>query len=445
MPLAALIEKLYSFTGGRRVRHDRSAARKPRQGRFQPRVESLEDRRLLSISPLLAHAPAVQAPAVHATTSAITTTLQDRPGTSIYGQPVQLSARVTGATGGNVEFMDGSTLVGSNTLSGNGVSVYTTNSLTVGQHPITAEYFLPTNSTTVPDSSSSIITEFVDPDPTHTQIVASGNPGVAGTNITFTAVVGAAYPFSGASGQTAPPAGSVTFVVTNTTGNAAVPGTTTYNSTTGTATFMPTSALGVGTYTVAATFTPSSSNYAMSTSRTFVEQVVAATSVGTGTVSTGTSGSVMLRGGQQVGINVTQTLNTATTPTSLAESGSVTYVDTSHGNNIDLVGTTITSVVFSANGHQAEITGTGTNGTGGPAVSFTMLVDSGGGGWWSQPSVAIAISGASINYQQYGSVASGAIGVTVVNKGTTPIEPMGGACAMALESLFQGGLWFQRW
>ena len=77
----------------------------------------------------------------------------------------------------------------------------------------------------------------------------------------------------------------------------------------------------------------------------------------------------------------------------LTETGAgITYVDSAQG--INLTSTTITSVVFSSNGYQAEITGTGNNVTTNSSgttvttpVTFTLVVSSGSGQWYSMPSV----------------------------------------------------------
>jgi hypothetical protein len=56
----------------------------------------------------------------------------------------------------------------------------------------------------------------------------------------------------------------------------------------------------------------------------------------------------------------------------------VTYVDTANG--VNLAGG-IPSVVFSANGKQAEISGTGTNSSAATPVNFTLFVSTEGGGF----------------------------------------------------------------
>ena len=73
-----------------------------------------------------------------------TSTVLSAPSTSVTGSSVTLSATVTGAAGnpsptGQVTFMDGTTMLGSSTLSV-GVATFTTSSLAVGSHSLTASY-----------------------------------------------------------------------------------------------------------------------------------------------------------------------------------------------------------------------------------------------------------------------------------------------------------------
>src|ERR1700732_5142024 len=72
-----------------------------------------------------------------------TTTLTSSPNPSHSGQAVTFTAKVTspgpGAPTGKVKFLDGTLAIGSATLSG-GVAKLTKSTLTVGTHPITAQY-----------------------------------------------------------------------------------------------------------------------------------------------------------------------------------------------------------------------------------------------------------------------------------------------------------------
>jgi hypothetical protein len=80
----------------------------------------------------------------YATTTALSSSLNP----SAYGQAVTFTATVTGAgpsPTGKVRFMDGTTGMGTGTLSG-GVAKLTNSTLTVGTHPITAQYLGDVNS-----------------------------------------------------------------------------------------------------------------------------------------------------------------------------------------------------------------------------------------------------------------------------------------------------------
>jgi hypothetical protein len=71
-----------------------------------------------------------------------TTTLTSRPNPSNHGQVVTFTATVTSAgptPTGKVTFKDGTTVIGSATLSGS-VAKLTDSTLAVGGHPITAQY-----------------------------------------------------------------------------------------------------------------------------------------------------------------------------------------------------------------------------------------------------------------------------------------------------------------
>jgi len=80
------------------------------------------------------------------TTPSVTLTvgLQSSVNPSVAGQSVTLTATATstggGAPTGTVTFKDGTTVLGTGTLNGSGVASFTTSTLTVGSHPLTANY-----------------------------------------------------------------------------------------------------------------------------------------------------------------------------------------------------------------------------------------------------------------------------------------------------------------
>jgi hypothetical protein len=114
---------------------------------------------------------------------------------------VSANALGAGTPTGTVTFKDGTTTLGTGTLSGGSAS-FTTSALAVGGHSITASYGSDTNFNS---STSSALSQTVNPAKTSTAVTSSVNPSVFGQSVTFTATVTALAPGSGT------PAGTVTF------------------------------------------------------------------------------------------------------------------------------------------------------------------------------------------------------------------------------------------
>jgi hypothetical protein len=122
----------------------------------------------------------------YATTTAVTSSLNPAPG----GQPVTFTATVTpafnaGAMTGNVTFYDGANVLGTATIS-SGKAMFTTSSLSLGTHSITAAYagdsnYLP--------STSRVLLETINSSTTTTTVVSSLNPSTFNQSVTFTATV----------------------------------------------------------------------------------------------------------------------------------------------------------------------------------------------------------------------------------------------------------------
>jgi uncharacterized phage protein gp47/JayE len=93
---------------------------------------------------------------------ATTTTLTSSLNPSIFGQSVTFTATVNeseaAAPTGTVSFKDGATTLGTGTVNGSGRATFTTSLLTVGTHPITAEYSGDANFTS---STSAVLTQMV--------------------------------------------------------------------------------------------------------------------------------------------------------------------------------------------------------------------------------------------------------------------------------------------
>ena len=179
----------------------------------------------------------MQAPASTAVTST--------PNPSIYGTPVTFTATVTPsgtvAPAGTVNFLDGGVQIGTANLVGaTGQATFTTSSLVVGPHTITAAYQGgPGNGA----STSLPITQTVNQAQTATTVRAVPNPGIAGAAVAITATVTVTQ-------GVATPAGNVTFADTFNGATVTLGSATLGNA--GAATIHPT--LAPGTHSIVATF-----------------------------------------------------------------------------------------------------------------------------------------------------------------------------------------------
>ena len=182
---------------------------------------------------------------------ATTTTVASMPSPSVVGQPVTLTAGVSSTAGvptGTVQFLSGTTVLGTATLSG-GVASLVSTAIPFGFNSITAVY---QGSTSFSPSTSTAITQTVQQASTTTTLTSSLNPAGQGQAVTFTATVHPAPPSTG--GPT--PTGSITFM----------DGTTTLGSgtlTNGVATFT-TSTLSTGTHSITTVYV-NDGNYSSST------------------------------------------------------------------------------------------------------------------------------------------------------------------------------------
>jgi len=116
-------------------------------------------------------------------TSTVVTSSSDDP--SPYGTSVTFTSTVTpSAATGTVSFRDGSTLLGTGTLS-NGIATYSTSTLAVGSHPIRAIYNGDTDDI---GSTSPVLTQIVKLASSLT-LSSSPNPSTYGSSVTFTSTV----------------------------------------------------------------------------------------------------------------------------------------------------------------------------------------------------------------------------------------------------------------
>lgn len=140
-----------------------------------------------------------------------TTTLSSSVNPSVWGQPVTFTAKVAavapgaGTPTGTVTFYDGTTALGTGSLSTSGgvtTATFTTSSLAVGARSITASY---AGSLDFTGSASSALTQTVNKANTSVVVTSANNPVTHGQSVTFTARVTAVAPGAGT------PTGTVTF------------------------------------------------------------------------------------------------------------------------------------------------------------------------------------------------------------------------------------------
>src|SRR5437870_6931466 len=127
------------------------------------------------------------------TQATTTTNLASSVNPSVFGQSVTFTATVTGSTTvanptGTVNFLDGITVIGSGTLSAITpfTATFSTGSLAVGTHSITAQYLGNTNFS---GSTSTAVSQVVNKASTTTTLTSSVNPSVFGQSTTFTSTV----------------------------------------------------------------------------------------------------------------------------------------------------------------------------------------------------------------------------------------------------------------
>ena len=191
------------------------------------------------------------------------TTVVSNHNPSVYGQSVTFTATVVavhpgaGTPTGSVEFYDGGLLIGTSTLNATGHATFTTSTLTVGNHPITAIYLGDTNFNTSTDAVGEL--QVVHKANTHTVVTSSPNPSVFGQDVTFTATVTAVSPGAGM------PTGNLTFYIDG------VPVGTFPLDAAGKATFT-TNALGVGDHVITAQY-EGDTNFNDSMSAHYIQQV----------------------------------------------------------------------------------------------------------------------------------------------------------------------------
>ncbi|MGW6379439.1 Ig-like domain repeat protein [Rhodococcus sp. NPDC055112] len=128
-----------------------------------------------------------QGPSITATKATTTTTLNPVTGAKV-GTATTLTATVTGAaTGNTVEFYDGTTKIGQNTVGANGTGTYQWTPTTAGQHTLTAKF--PTTNTANASQSTPQTTTVTPADVASTTTLTPVTGAKEGTATTLTATV----------------------------------------------------------------------------------------------------------------------------------------------------------------------------------------------------------------------------------------------------------------
>jgi hypothetical protein len=118
-------------------------------------------------------------------------TLASSANPSAPGQSVTFSATVHAGATGSVTFLDGTTILGTGVINAAGVVTFTTSTLTIGSHPVTASYG---GDSGYNAATSAVLTQVVGKIPTVITIIASAPAQLLSTGVTFTANVTAPSP-----------------------------------------------------------------------------------------------------------------------------------------------------------------------------------------------------------------------------------------------------------
>jgi hypothetical protein len=203
---------------------------------------------------------------VKAATTAVTVAPSQNP--SNFGQPLTLNISVTGngaVPGGSVTIYDGTAALQSTALNSNGFTSFTTSSLGDGPHTLTVVYSGDANDL---PSTSAPLTVNVLQTVTLTLSSPSPNPSIARSNVHFVATISAL--------QGIQPTGSISFVMdgTKALGAGLISGSTAT---------LDTTAIPVGTHTIVASYSGSSTTQALNSPA--YTQVVNAAGVSVAVVS----------------------------------------------------------------------------------------------------------------------------------------------------------------
>ncbi len=121
----------------------------------------------------------------------VTVTLASSVNPSNPGQSVTFAATVPAGATGSITFLDGATVLGIGTINPAGIATFTTSTLAIGSHSVTASYG---GDSAYNSSVSAVLTQVVGRIPTVTTIVASAPAQLLHIGVTFTANVTAPSP-----------------------------------------------------------------------------------------------------------------------------------------------------------------------------------------------------------------------------------------------------------
>ena len=230
--------------------------------------------------------------------TSVTETLTSSLNPAMAGQSVTFTAQLSAASGtptGTIQFLDGANLLSTQTVLSTGSATFTTSSLTVGSHTITANYH-PTGSF---DPATASLVEEIEGDPTGTTLTCLPDPIKVYQTAQFTVTV------MSADGT---PTGSILF-----TDNGASLGTT--NLAGGTTSFTYTGS-SAGTHNIIADYVPTGSFAASSATCSEVVKALPTTTTLTVAPTSSTYGS---------SITLTATVSPASLPAPSTPTGIVTF------------------------------------------------------------------------------------------------------------------------
>jgi hypothetical protein len=217
---------------------------------------------------------------------------------ALAGQSVTFTAQLSAASGtptGTVQFLDGTTLLSTQTVSSTGSASFATNSLTIGSHSITANY----QPTGIFGASTASLIQVINGDPTGTALTCLPNPINIYSTAQFTAAVTSAF---------GTPTGSVTF---SDNGSALAT-----NVLAGGTTSLTYTGAVAGTHNITATYTPSGAFAASSATCSEVVNALQTASTLTVAPATSTYGSP---------VTLTATVSPVTMPGPSIPTGVVTF------------------------------------------------------------------------------------------------------------------------